>query len=49
MLSSCQKLTLGLMATIALEVSPFRVYAQFPVLMQFFKCILEAMFCEGVQ
>jgi hypothetical protein len=45
-LPSGQKLTLGLLATITLEVDPFLVYAQFPALLPFLKCILEVMFCE---
>jgi hypothetical protein len=49
MLPSGQKLTLGLLATIALEIVPFLTYAPFPALLPFFKCILEVVFCEGVQ
>jgi hypothetical protein len=49
LLQSGQKLTLGLLATISLKVVPFHAYAPFPALMQFFKCILEAVFCESVQ
>jgi hypothetical protein len=37
------------MATIILEVVPFCTYAPFSVLLPFFKCILEFVFCEGVQ
>jgi hypothetical protein len=48
-LTSSQKLTLGLLATITPEVIPFRAYAPFPTLLPFFKCILEVLFCEGVQ
>jgi hypothetical protein len=44
-----QKLTLGLLATIALEVVTFRAYVPYLELLQFFKCILEAVFCEEVQ
>jgi hypothetical protein len=47
-LPSGQKLTLDLLATITLEVVPFRAYAQFPALLSFFVCILEAVSCEGV-
>jgi hypothetical protein len=36
-------------ATITLEVIPFRAYAPFPGLLPFFKCILEVVICEGVQ
>jgi hypothetical protein len=43
------ELTLGLPATIALEIVPFRAYAPLPALLPFFKCILEVMFCEDVQ
>jgi hypothetical protein len=45
-LRSAQKLTL---VTITLEIVPFCTYAPFPVLLPFFKCILEVVFCEGVQ
>jgi hypothetical protein len=48
-LPSGQKLTLGLLTTVTLEVVPFRVYAPFPALLTFFKRILEVVFCEGVQ
>jgi hypothetical protein len=48
-LSSGEKLTLGLLATITLDLDTFRAYAPFPVLLPFLKCILEVMFCEGVQ
>jgi hypothetical protein len=41
--------TLGRLATVTLEVVPFCPYAPFPTLLPFFKCILEAVFCEGVQ
>jgi hypothetical protein len=44
-LPSGQKLTLGLLATITLEIVPFCAYALIPVLLPFFKCILEVMFC----
>jgi hypothetical protein len=40
---------LGLLATTALEVVLFRKDALFPALPSFFKCILEVVFCEGVQ
>jgi hypothetical protein len=40
---------LGPLATITLKVVPFRMYAPFPALLPFFKCILEIVFCEGVQ
>jgi hypothetical protein len=46
---SGQKLTLGLVATITLEVLSFRAYAPFPAILPFFKCILDVVFCEGVQ
>jgi hypothetical protein len=49
MLPSSQKLTLGLQVTITLKVVPCRAYAPFPVLLAFSKCILELIFCEGVQ
>jgi hypothetical protein len=39
---------LGLLTTINLEVL-FCSYALFPVLLLFFKCILEFVFCDGVQ
>jgi hypothetical protein len=42
------KLTLGLLATITLEVTFFRTYAPFPALLPFFKCILEVVFCGDV-
>jgi hypothetical protein len=29
--------------------TPFRKYALFPACLQFFKCILEVVFCAGVQ
>jgi hypothetical protein len=48
-LQSGQRITLGLLSTFTLEVVPFRAYAPFPVLSQIFKCILEVVFCEGVQ
>jgi hypothetical protein len=51
-LPSGQKLTLSLLATITLKVVPFHVYdvyAPFPVLLPFLKCILEVVFCETVQ
>jgi hypothetical protein len=44
----CQKLTLGLLATIAHELVPFCAYAPFPALLPFFKCTLEVVLCEGV-
>jgi hypothetical protein len=44
-----QTLTLGILATFTLEVVLFRSYAQLPVLLPFCKCILEVIFCEGVQ
>jgi hypothetical protein len=40
---------MDVLATITLEVVPFRVYAQFRSSFAIFKCILEAVFCEGVQ
>jgi hypothetical protein len=48
-LPSGQKQTLGLVGTITLEVIPFRGNALFTMLLLFFKCILEVVFCEGVQ
>jgi hypothetical protein len=41
-LLSGKKLILGLLATITHKVVHFRRYTLFPVLLQFFKCILEA-------
>jgi hypothetical protein len=41
--------TLGLRATITLEVIPFRTYVPFPSLLPFFKCILEVAFWKGVE
>jgi hypothetical protein len=49
MLPSGQKQTLGLLTTITLEVVPFHVYAWFPALLNFLKCVLEVVFREGVQ
>jgi hypothetical protein len=49
MLPSGQKLTLGILATVTLEVVPFREYAPFPALLPFFKCILEVVLLECVQ
>jgi hypothetical protein len=46
-LPSGEKLTFVLLATITLEVVPFRTYALFPALPPFF--MLEVVFCEGVQ
>jgi hypothetical protein len=46
-LPSGQKLTSGLLTTIAIEVVPFRAYAPFPKLLPFFKCILEIMFWDS--
>jgi hypothetical protein len=40
---------LGVLATITLQVVPFQVYAPIPGLQQFLECILEVVFCEGVQ
>jgi hypothetical protein len=34
----------GHLVTITLEIVPFHTYAPFPVLLPFFKCILEVMF-----
>jgi hypothetical protein len=48
-LPSGQKLALGLLATITLEVVPFHEYAQFPVLLLFFNCITEVVICAGRQ
>jgi hypothetical protein len=47
-LPSGQKLTLGTLVTITIEVVPFRSYAPFPALLPFFKCIQKVVFCEGV-
>jgi hypothetical protein len=49
MLTSSHKQTLSLLATVTLEVVPFRAYAPFPELLPFFKCILEVVFCGSVQ
>jgi hypothetical protein len=46
---SDQKLTLGLLATITLEVVPFRAHPPFPVLLPFLNASWEVVFCEGVQ
>lgn len=40
LLPSVQKIVLGLLATIALEVVPFRAYAPFPALLPFYVCTL---------
>jgi hypothetical protein len=48
-LPSGQKLTLGLLATITLEVVPFRAYVPFPALLSFFKFILEVLLFKGAQ
>jgi hypothetical protein len=48
-LPSGQRLTLGLLATVTLEVVSFRSYALFSALLPFFKCVMEVVFCEGVQ
>jgi hypothetical protein len=40
-----QKLTLGILATIILDVVPFRAHAPFPELLPFYKFILEVVFC----
>jgi hypothetical protein len=48
-LPSWHKLTFGLLATITLQVVPFRAYSPFPAFLPSFKCILEVVFCEGVQ
>jgi hypothetical protein len=37
------------LAIITLEEVPLRAYAPFPELLPFFKCILEIVFCVGVQ
>jgi hypothetical protein len=44
LLQSGQKPTLGLLATITLEVAPYQVCAPFPALLPVFKCILEVVF-----
>jgi hypothetical protein len=46
---SSPNVTLDLLATIIVEVVPFRAFAPFPVIPLFFKFILEVVFCEGVQ
>jgi hypothetical protein len=46
---SAPKLPLGLLATITLEVVPIRVHAPSQELPPFSLCILEVVFCEGVQ
>jgi hypothetical protein len=33
------------MATITLEVVRFRMYAPYPVLLPFYRCILQVVFC----
>jgi hypothetical protein len=43
-LLSGQKRTLGLLATITLEVLPFHTHSTFSALLPFFKCILEVVF-----
>jgi hypothetical protein len=40
---------LGILATINLEVVPFRVHAPFSAFLPFLKCILEVVEYEGVQ
>jgi hypothetical protein len=40
---------LGLLVNITLKVVPFHAYAPLSALLQFFKCILEIVFCESVQ
>jgi hypothetical protein len=47
MLPVRQKLSLGLLAITTLKVAPFCVYASFPALLPFFKCILEVVFCSA--
>jgi hypothetical protein len=42
------KLTLGLLATVTLEVFHFRAYAPFLTILTFLKCILEFVFYEDV-
>jgi hypothetical protein len=48
-LPSVQKLALGLLATNTLKVVPFHVCAAFPLLLPFFKRILDGEFYENVQ
>jgi hypothetical protein len=48
-LPSGKKLTLSLLATITLDVVPFRAYSPFLAHLPFLKCILEVLFCESVQ
>jgi hypothetical protein len=43
----CQKLTLGVLVTITLEVAPFDTFEPFPALLPFFKSILEVVICGG--
>jgi hypothetical protein len=43
------KTNFGTLATITLEEVFFHAYALFPALLPLFKCILEAVFCDGVQ
>jgi hypothetical protein len=40
---------LDLPTAITLKVAPFQTYAPFPALLKFLKCILQVVFCEGVQ
>jgi hypothetical protein len=47
--ASGQKLTLGLLSIIALEVAPFRGYSPFPALLPISKRIMEVVFFECVQ
>jgi hypothetical protein len=46
-LRSGEKLTSSLLASITLEIAPFRVYALFLVLLPVLKCSVEEVFCEG--
>jgi hypothetical protein len=48
-MSSRKKLTQGLLATINLKEVPFHAYASFSAFLSFLKCILEVVFCDGVQ
>jgi hypothetical protein len=41
--------TVGLPATINLELLPFYAYTPFPALLPLLKCILQVVFSEGAQ
>jgi hypothetical protein len=40
---------LGLQAIITLQIVAFREYAPFPALLPLFQCMLEVVFCKGIQ